>query len=422
MEQYWYIVKDQKYFGPYYMADIEDLKTHHKLDAQTVLWHPKWPAPQLEFSFNPPPAPKPAIYRPGNSLKTLARIQQHQKSYENMITPTIQLEQTLPFKLKLPMHVNERLGMFLALLLSSILILSVLNNSPLPNRPESMAPSQYKHFENFWGSKSSTTSTDEAASFFTLISKDYKTLWVGLHSNLIIESVTLTALNKNILAKDDFEKTWNQPAGEKLLSLTFENSELPPMGFYQLKISWVESAPWSFDVTKKSAEVSIKIGNHANEQLLGMIKNFHQPAQTENQIAIDSSETEIKEKYQTLSSLVSDIRKNWDGMKELKYSKMVKAMNSFQIKYARSTGSFLSALVLNNEKEIKDLSQGKKAIDTSIIAHLHNLTENAKKTGVLSAELMSNYSLYAKNPQKDALWTQKISTLEKDLLDKINQL
>lgn len=435
MNQYWYIVKDQQHFGPYSLAELKHLQLQQKLEKNTVLWHPKWPAPQLYFEekLTPPPfsrvvpqvaVPQKAIqsnYRRLNSLASLTRIQQHQKSYEDMAT--ISLPEFSPMEKFKPWH-DPRVSMAVALFFSALLIFNIINQTPVPNRPESMAPSQYQQMQDFWQTQQTAGADDNNTQFFTILSKDYKTLWLGQKNTMILESVSLMGENKKILSKTDFAKTWDQQPAEKLLSLSFENHELPPMGFYHLKITWVESPPWSFEATQKSQIIDIKIGTQNDDQLKNMITKFHEAPilEMKNSIAVDSSETELKEKYQTLSSLISDLKRNWDDIKDLNHPKMVKAMNSFQKDYAKSTGSFLTAFVLSNEKEIKSLSQGKKTVNTSLIAHLHNLTENAKKTGVLSAELMSNYIHYAKNPKKNELWAKKISSLEKDLLDKMGQL
>lgn len=431
MEQYWYIVKNQNHFGPYYLEDIKQLKLQNKLDNDAVLWHPKWPAPTLDFTHTkslPPTPEKTKTYRKLNSISSLSRVEQHQKSYENMITTLPQPISSIssyfskftfqnPFKFK----IDQRASMLIILIFCGSLIFNLNQNTSIPSRPESLAPSQFKQFQDFW--ELQTVSSEQIENqFYAMMSKDYKTLWLGSHQNLLLESINLSAEAKNILAKTDYNKIWEQQSNEKLMGLNFENNELPPMGFYQLTVNWIESAPWSFDVTKKTTTIAIKIGTHNDEQLLGLVKRFHEQSVDGNLVVVDSSQTELKEKYQTLSSLITDIKRNWVEIKELKHPNMAKAMNEFQISYARSTGSFLSALVLNNEKEIKDLSQGKRSVNTSLIAHLHNLTEKAKKTGLLSAELMSNYRSYAKNPKKDALWTQKVADLEKDLLDKMNQL
>ena len=256
-----------------------------------------------------------------------------------------------------------------------------------------------------------------------MVSKDYKTLWIAQHKAIILESVSLIGEHQKILAKTDFQKSWDQQQAQKLVSVHFEAHELPPLGFYQLKITWVESAAWSFDAEQKSEILTLKIGPQNDEQLLAMVQNYHtQPVVNAQRIVLNSSQTELKEKYQTLNSLITDLKKNWDEIKDLNHPKMVKAMNTFQKEYARSTGTFLTAFVLSNEKEIKTLSQGEKSVNTSLIAHLHNLTENAKRTGILSAELMSNYLQYAKNPKKHEIWSQKISSLEKDLVNKMGQL
>lgn len=439
MQQYWYVIKNQKYFGPYGMAEIESLHLENKLDHDAVIWHPKWPAPKLNFKTNLTPPPltirtnstetikdgfypfdKKKNYQPLNTLKSLTRNIQHQKNYKYMTTKIFPLTTAFNPLLKY-LKIDPRLTMFIAIISTCWIMFSVINHTPLPNRPESMAPSQYKKFEDFWNTPS-TTSESDSKYFFTMMSKDYKTLWLAAHENLMIESITLQADSKNILSKNNFNKSWDYPPNEKLVPLTFDNLDLPTMGFYQLKIMWIESAPWSFDTTKKSISIDLIIGHQNHEQLQVLVKQFHEPRSSEHHFSVDSLQAELKEKYHTLSSLVVDIKNNWNEIKELSHAKMAKAMNSFQISYAKSTGSFLSALVLNNEKEIKNLSQGKKTVDTTLIAHLHNLTENAKKTGVLSADLMSNYLIYAKNPKKDALWTKKISLLEKDLLDKLSQL
>ena len=437
MDQYWYIIKNQQHYGPYSLSELQRLRAECKLDRDTVLWHPRYPAPVLSFSapeeiVTPPPAPTAhnkiltkTSYRKLHSLATLNRIQQHQKSYDNMTTITFSAlsfsDKTTSFLTRL-IQPYERWIMGFCIVVSTWFVFSVMEPSSLPHRPEQMAPSQYEQFQQFWDNSSSVSQDKESSRFFAMISKDYKTLWIAQRQEIILESVTLRGQSKNIMATTDFLKSWTHQPARKLISINLESHELPPLGFYEVDITWIESPAWSFESTQKNQTIPLKVGPQNETQLLSMLQSYHQPSMPEKgNLSIDSS-AELKEKYQTLSTLISDLKRNWDEMKDLNHPKMVKAMISFQKEYAKSTGSFLTAFVLSNEKEIKTLSQGHKNLNTSLIAHLYNLTENAKKTGVLSAELMSNYVQYAKNPQKNELWSQKISLLEKDLLDKMTQL
>jgi hypothetical protein len=433
MEQYWYIIKNQQHFGPYNLGDLKKLREQNKIDSSVKLWHPKWDAPSLT-ALEPPPLPREnKIYKPTPTLKTLHRLQYHELSYQNMTTSTSEFSWLIQLSSKMNQIKNKYVAylpqflMVCALSLCSSLFYLSLNSLPLPPRPQTMAPTQYKNLQHFW--QNATPSENEAL-FSLVTSKDFKTVWLAQKSDYSIVGVKLQGDSENLMSNLDFEKSWNLKTNERLISLTFDRNEQPTLGFYTLNIEWIKPNAWSLTEEKILTQIEIKIGHTDDKQLKTQVAKFHTPTpskdvaleQTQRPLMLQGASAEIREKYQTLSSIIMDIKKNWMEMRELSHPKLAKAMNSFQIQYAKSTGSFLTALVLNNEKEIKQLSTGKKAVNTALIAHLHNLTEKAKLTGVLSADLMSNYRTYAKNPQKFAHWDTKISSLEKDLLDKLKQL
>lgn len=455
MEQYWYILKNNKHLGPFYLNDLKKLKEQNKIGNDVVLWHPKWPAPELTMLVNLPTVPEKKVYRVSPNLRNLHRLQNHEANFNVLTKKNVDLTLFKSF-LQIIENIlsNPRLKMIVSLIIFNTFFYMMLHAPNVPPRPQSMSPTQYKDLQVFWDNKPA----DESQEFSVVTSKDFKTLWIAQKNEYEISTAHLSASNTTILSNLDFNKEWNIKSSDRLITLQFDPKEIPVAGFYNLQITWKKPNPWSLNEELITSNMKIKIGYQDDLQLKNLISSYHAPAMpilknsppdteknnvpsaikqsakrthedsantlyqaSKNEINASSS-TELKEKYQTLSFIVTDVKNSWMEMKELSRPKLVKAMNTFQHRYAKSTGGFLTALVLSNEKEIKLLSTGKKSVNTDLIAHLTNLNEKAKLAGILSADLMSNYKTYAKNPKKEKSWDNKVSSLEKELSEKMNQL
>lgn len=452
MEQYWYILKNNKHLGPYYLKDLIRLKEENKIDHNVELWHPKWPAPSLSLLCAIPPLPivSKKVYKSTPNLKTLHRLKDHENKFVK-ITSHNNYAENFKFALNFieKTFCSSRLKMLVSIALFNAFLFYIIDSSNIPTRPQQMSPTQYNDLQTFWNNNT----TEDSQQFTIVTSKDFKTLWIAQKKEYEITTVNLFAKSANLLSNFDFNKKWQLDSNNLLQDLQFETQQIPVAGFYNLEIEWKKPNPWSLSEEEYTTTIKLKIGHQDNTLLNNQIAQFHsnpevaasaiknsnsksnnnlktkkiEKQKIQNVTAIENeinatSTSELKEKYQTLSFIISDVKNSWTEMKILNFPKLVKAMNSFQHRYAKSTGGFLTALVLSNEKEIKLLSTGKKVVNTDLIAHLTNLNDKAKLTGILSADLMSNYQTFAKNPKKENIWEAKLTNLEKDLTEKMNNL
>jgi hypothetical protein len=426
MEKSWYIVVRENHFGPYHVAEIEELLGQNKINENTQLFDQK--TQKKIFVKNVFPSAQTEIKKQLTQSAISAGRERREKIYQKTPQPFKSTEQTLvsisyaekPKRsidfsgaikniranaqtlLNQPWWNYFKQVIALALLVAMFPTYYGIQNHRLNlSRPSGMSEKDFVRFQSIVKDKEM-----KRGYWKLLFSKDFKQLWLGTNipgkltlqmkiqgkpgsvlSKTPIEAVTTVTIEKNLAS---------------LESLFFSQGTKIVPGQYQVTLALMEHKQtlWNviFDPQKKyqqSYQTDILVGVENKNSLQKLAKEFFFDSQS---LATQLGE-DITQKYQSLAMINNRLQSFFRLIPAYKNSQELdKYMRGFKDEYQRQYGSFFTNMVIENDKRTKELTQKVVENKTNMITHYKQLSSLAQKMGSASMDIFADYKKLKLNP------------------------
>jgi len=371
MNKKWYILKDDKSFGPYSQEDLQTFFEDERITKETLI-------KEVGSSTILP-------------LSSFVKVREEEKkfSFPKFNTPNFSIPQFDLGKFNVAKLLKVTSLAAFVFLATAFLVLSKKTEVTISSK-------LHLHQDE----KSTLESTFQEAlekskhTWSVFQSKDFKSLYLGTNlPGKTFVKIHFKSIPGKSLSTTPIEFYARVPIKNfvsKVQTLNFIKGDRVVKGFYQYFIQ-IETHRWDgpfqkftfrdFKI-KKQYKGEIALGSEEVSELNDKLAKFHKLKIKQ----LESADQDIKMKYETLESITKGIISELQNVSPSNKTQIETFIKSYERKY----GAFFTSFVIENESKFRELTKNPNKINSQTINHYSDLSKIAKRLGYLSIEAIDS--------------------------------